>query len=92
MGEAGGLDRGYYYIKSAELVVQNNLLSDFSSLKGQIENIEKEKQESFWVNELISNQPSEKFEVSEQGLQKIEGPILLLLLVALLAGFISFAG
>jgi len=90
--EVGGLDRSYYYIKSAQFAIQNNLLLEFNNIKNQVEEIEKEKQESFWVNELVKNQiTSQAFSVSDEGLEKIQGPILLLIIIALIAGFVSFA-
>lgn len=93
---AGGLDRGYYYVKAAQFITENNLLSDFSQIQAQVEEEEKEKQESFWLNALLNNEPIEGVEttgfvVSEEGLTFLGGPILLLLLIALVAGFISFA-
>ena len=45
----GGLDRGYYYVKSAQFILQNNLLREFNALNLGI--IEKEKQDNFWLND-----------------------------------------
>jgi len=90
--EVGGLDRSYYYIKSAQFAIQNNLLLEFNNIKNQVEEIENEKQESFWVTGLVTAEPSNvEFTVSEEGLEKIQGPILLLIIIALIAGFVSFA-
>jgi len=92
IGEINGLDRAYYYVKSAQLVIENNLLSEFKNIQNQIENIENDKIESFWVNALVKNQiTSQAFKVSDEGLERLGGPILLLIIVALIAGFISFA-
>jgi len=91
IGFVGGIDSGYYYVKSAQFIVQNNLLSDIVQHKSKVE---KAKQESFWLNELISdNQKSQKtegFALSEEGLDKLEGSIFLLMIIALFAGFLSF--
>jgi len=95
VGDVGGLDRGYYHVKSAQYVLENNLLSDFGALKAEIDNLENENLEGFWVNELVKNNPlprgTAEFRVSDEGLEKLNAPILLLIIVALLAGFISFA-
>jgi len=92
LANIGGLDSSYYSIKSAQLMLEDDMLSDFSKLKDQIRVIEKQKQETFWVNDLISeNQVSlSGFVVSEQGIDKLEGPIFLLMFVSLIAGFVSF--
>lgn len=88
LNSVGGLDFGYYYVKTAQFILRNNLLAEFNQEK--IEQIEKEKQESSWLNELITEKP-EEFKATEQGLQKLQGSILLLIIIALLAGLLSFA-
>jgi len=80
--DVAGLDRGYYYVKAAQFILTNNLLS----VDLQVEQIEKEKQQNFWLNDITTG-----FVVSEQGLDKLQGPFLVLILIALIAGFISFA-
>ena len=93
ISEAGGLDRGYYIVKAAQFILQNNLLSDFLSRQEEIKSIEEKKQANFWVNQLVKNSDSSainEFFVSEQGLEKFDGPILFLLLIAFLAGLLSF--
>jgi len=92
IGEISGLDRAYYHTKAAQFIIENNLLSEYEINKNKIVEIEKDKQESFWVNELVKNQiTTQAFSVSDEGLEKIQGPILLLIIIALIAGFISFA-
>jgi len=95
ISEAPGLDRGYYFAKTAQFMLVNNLLADFESLQPQVAELEAEKQQSFWLNDIISTQPSlqpvQKFVASGEGLEKLGAPIWLLIPVALLAGFISFA-
>jgi len=91
-GEISGLDRAYYFVKSAQFITENNLLSEYEINRNKIVEIEKEKQESFWINDLVKNQiTSQAFSVSDEGLEKIQGPILLLIIIALIAGFVSFA-
>jgi len=90
--EIGGLDSAYYFIKAAQFIIENNLLSEYEINKNKIVEIEKNKQENFWVDELVKNQiTSQTFNVSEEGLEKLQGPILLLIIIALIAGFVSFA-
>ena len=94
ISETGGLDNGYYFVKSAQYTKENALLSDFEKHQEEIRNIEEIKQEDFWVNELVKNNPAapnSQFVLSDKGLDKLEGPIILLLIVALISGFISFA-
>lgn len=90
LAEISGLDRAYYYVKAAQFIMENNLLSEFETNKNNIADIEKDKQEGFWVNELVRI-TGQSFDVSEEGLKKLHGPLLLLIVVALIAGFISFA-
>lgn len=91
--EAGGLDRGYYIMKAAQFALQSNLISEYNAKNTDIEQIEQEKLKYFWVNNLIKNQDSNQvssFVATDEGLEKLEGPILLLLLVAFFAGLLSF--
>ena len=56
--------------------------------------VEEEKQENFLLNDLISNQNSNSitgFVVSDDGIENLNGPFILLLIIALFSGFISFA-
>lgn len=92
--EAGGLDRGYYIMKAAQFASRSDLISDFNAKKTEIEQIEQEKLKDFWVNDIVKTQddnPITGFVVSEEGLEKLEGPVLLLLLIAFLAGLLSLA-
>jgi len=85
----GGLDNGYYYIKSAEIILENNLLTEFVQFKNQIELVEKEQLKDFWVNNLLDVRDG-KFTVSETGLNTLQGSFLVLIIVAFLAGILSF--
>jgi len=94
ISEAGGLDNGYYFVKSAQYIIENNLLPELSQYQEEIKSLEETKQTSFWVNELVKNNPESlksEFVLSEEGLDKLEGSILILIIIALLSGFISFA-
>lgn len=75
----GGLDRNYYYIKASELMLENNLLQEYSNNEAAIKNIESKKQKNFWADNLIELYKEEK------------SSILSLMIIALIAGFISFA-
>jgi len=95
INQVPGLDRGYFYVKAAQFTIQNNLLADFQSHESELAQLEAGKQENFWLNDLLANQPSPdvqpEFVVLEQGLEKLEAPLFLLIVIALIAGFISFA-
>jgi len=88
----GGLDRSYHFIKAAQLVLQNNFLQALELEKDNIQLLEESRLENYWLDDLIV-EPVEaiNFEVSQKGLDKLNAPFLLLLIVALIAGFISFA-
>ena len=88
LGETGSLDRGYYYFKSAQVALENDLLDDFSSLTNQMEALEQEKQETFWLNALIEDT---NFTLTAEGLDALNASLIVLLFIALLAGFLSFA-
>jgi uncharacterized protein YyaL (SSP411 family)/cytochrome c biogenesis protein CcdA len=88
--DARGLDNVYHYVKSSELIIENNLLEDFDKFENDIKKIESDKLENFWLNILLESQ-DKGFVLSKEGLTKFDGPILLLLFISLFAGFISFA-
>lgn len=76
----GGLDRGYYYAKSAQYILQNQLLD----IKPDITPPDR-----FWAEELVDD--LQKFSESTVGLDKLDANLLVLILVALFAGLLSFA-
>jgi len=84
----GGLDRGYYHVKSAQFILQNNLIGEFNAL--DLSSIEKEKQQNFWLNDIL-NTDTTKFVASQEGINTFDGSFIILLIIALLAGFVSFA-
>jgi len=88
-----GLDLGYYHVKTAQYILDNDLLSDFANLSSEIRLIDKNAQQSFWVTKLLDKKSSNQlsFVASDIGLDKLQAPIFILIPVALLAGFISFA-
>jgi len=91
---SGGLDQGYYYAKSSQHILQNNLLDEFENRKVEIEELEKGERESFWLDEYLEKVQSGKiagFEVSEEGLDKLDSPLVILIFVSILIGLISFA-
>jgi len=86
----GGIDNGYYFIKAAQYIVENNFLDNFEKIKDEFNQVEKEKQTNFWLNELLTKSD---FTITDEGLDKLNAPLvlLMLMLVAIFAGFISFA-
>jgi len=94
LSDSGGLDNGYYFIKASEIVLNNNLLNKYSEIRKEVIKIENEKQKTFWVNDLIKKsniKGSTGFVVSDEGLDKFKGSLIVLIFIALIAGFISFA-
>ena len=90
----GSLDDGYYYIKSSQYILNNNLLLELENKKPEIEKIETKKLDNFWVDKLIAQNPKPGitgFAVSDEGLDKLDGPLSLLIIISLLAGLVSFA-
>lgn len=84
------LDEGYYYVKAAKFVKDNNLMSDFEENQAEISKIEEQKQETFWLATSI-NGTADNFATSQAGLEQIQGPLFLLVPIAIFSGFISFA-
>jgi len=74
----GGLDRGYYYIKAAEFIDEKNLLEKYDASSVDLPT-------SFWADKLVKKSELTSFDAAPQA------PLLLLVLVSLLVGFISFA-
>ena len=95
LGEVGGLDRGYYYAKAAEFILAQGLLDAYAEAEAEIAAMQQQEQEKFWLNPLLEKRQSPPlptaFVVAEEGLGTLQSPLLLLLIVALVAGFISFA-
>jgi len=86
ISSVGGTDRGYYYIKASQFILENELLSDFDKFKTEIEELEENKKNNFWLNNILK----EEFTISNEGLRNISGPLTLLVLISLLAGLMSF--
>jgi uncharacterized protein YyaL (SSP411 family)/cytochrome c biogenesis protein CcdA len=84
----GGLDSGYYFVKGSQYAIENNLIDVYLEIEEEITEIEKEKQDTFWLNELLSESD---FAEIDSGLEKLDAPLILLIIVAIIAGFISFA-
>jgi len=87
MRDIGGLDRSYYWAKAAETVVENDLLQDREQARETVRSVVEQRQDTFWA----ANNPSPALqEVTGQAASNLSGPLPLLLLVALLAGLLSF--
>jgi len=89
----GNLDRGYYYVQSSNYILEYNLLDEFTKNSEKIESIIEEKRNSFWLNDLLLLNEA----IINNGFDEIkpdfliDSPFLILLLVSLIAGFLSFA-
>jgi len=93
------LDRGYYHLKAAEYIIENNLMDEYRQLEDEVILLEQSRKEDYWLDKLLSGtlpappstqQTKPDFKVDESGLEKTQPPLAILLLVALLAGLISF--
>ena len=82
----GSLDNGYYYVKSAKYILDNDLIRTHNENLEVIEEYEKERKEDFWGNNYLTG-----FVVSSDGIESFNSPIVLLFIIAILVGFISFA-
>lgn len=51
--EVKGLDRGYYYIKSANYIIKRDLLTEFKKIKNDAEAVEVKMQKIFWLNSIL---------------------------------------
>ncbi len=92
--KAGGLDSGYYVIKTAQFAIEKNFVSDYRAHAEEIETIEQGAVRDFWVNNLAHKKDRSQgagFTPTDEGLNKLHGSILFLLLIAFLAGLLSIA-
>ena len=89
---SGGLDRFYYFALTYDFYKENNFQKLFNENKLEFEKIKKEKLENFWVSNLLlqTDIKTPKFIEVDDGIEKLNAPILILIIVAFLAGFISF--
>jgi len=85
--KVGGLDQGYYFIKSAQYITQHNLLDTYDQLPEKNKKFQPEK---LWLDEVLEQGIITPFSVSDEGSQTLKGPLLLLIIIALLAGLLSF--
>lgn len=82
----GGLDRGYYYIVSAEHVLEYGYLDEYASL-----DVSGIMPSPFWLDELLeAPEVNSEFVASDEGLDTLQGSWALLILVSLFAGLLSF--
>jgi len=93
------LDRGYYGYATADFVLKNNLLESFQASKEKIEKIELEGQKNFFLIELLNtskinersgNSVTGFVELSNEGIEPLSSSLIVLFIIALIAGFLSF--
>jgi len=89
----GGLDDTYYYAKGAEFILENGLIGEYEGLEREIQNVEREGKGEFWLDDLLSGKYNSitGFVVSDEGLDQLRGPLVILIFVAFIAGLVSFA-
>jgi uncharacterized protein YyaL (SSP411 family)/cytochrome c biogenesis protein CcdA len=95
LDRVGVFDRGYHYALMAQLVLEKNLLNDFDRYQVQISVAEAGGKRDFWLNDLLKKgshpQDGTGFVMEKSGSPGFEASMAILLLVALLAGLLSFA-
>jgi len=92
MDNAGGLDNAYYYVKGAEFIIENNLIKEYNNLNSKIEILENKAKSNYWLDDLLDQDINTitGFAVSDEGIEQLQGPLLFLVFIALLAGLVSF--
>ena len=92
-GNTGGLDDAYYAVQAATSVRSNDLLSAFQNSKTQIDPVETQNEQATWLNAFVQKPVTttvQPFQPSTEGVPATQAPFLILALVALLAGLLSF--
>ena len=93
LGKTGGLDTGYYIVKAAQFTFQFGLISEYNAKITEIKQVEEKALQEFWVDGLLKSQVPNKlttFTVTNEGLDTLEGPLLLMFIIVLFAGLLSF--
>ncbi len=91
LGSTYGSDRSYYMIQAAQVILENNLLDTYASESTAIAALQEKERRNFWLDAYLPKEVEPvAFVSSNEGIAPLEGPLLLLLLIALVAGFISF--
>jgi cytochrome c-type biogenesis protein len=99
------LDTGYYHVLAANLVLDHGLLTEHDSIRNTFQKEEQERREGFWLDSRLGPVPTVMPSIQSQPLEDttsvLEGPpfeppvskapLTILLIVALIAGLISFA-
>lgn len=86
----GTLDRGYYAVKAAELVVDHGLLDVYDGMKDDVFLTVENRRENFWLDDVLDGESVTAFDVSQTGVDELGGPYVLLLIIAFAAGLLSF--
>jgi len=88
----GGSDNDYYIMQSARYAERESLLTTYANATTDIASAESLARTDFWLDALVIDNDAESaaFVMSEDGLEKLDGPFAILLLIALIAGFLSF--
>ncbi|MDP7080095.1 MAG: cytochrome c biogenesis protein CcdA [Candidatus Undinarchaeales archaeon] len=99
------LDTGYYHVLAANLVLDHGLLTEHERIRDDFQEEEQERREGFWLDARLGRAPTVKPAREplpvEGPTSELEGPpsepsvpkapLTILLVVALMAGLISFA-
>lgn len=92
------LDRGYYLVKSADFISENNFVDEFLQNQNKINQIELGEKQNFFLNKLLLEQATptgliiapKQFELSNKGAIDLPQSFLIILIIAFLAGLLSF--
>lgn len=94
MNSISNLDRSYYHAKSAQFVLDNNLLENYSQIESGFFEYEKQQQQEFWLKDLLNDNNAKneetKFTTESSESKELDSPFIFLLLIALVSGLISF--
>ncbi|HIH55461.1 DUF255 domain-containing protein [Candidatus Woesearchaeota archaeon] len=74
----GGLDRGYYYIKASEEILEKNYLKDFNKNKPVMDKLYDTRRKDFWLNNVLN------------GTETFNSLMIIMMIIAFIAGLISF--
>lgn len=81
MNNMGGLDRGYYYAKSAEKIINGNYLEEFNKNKDMMDKVYFDNAQTFWLNDVLKTQNTT---------QSLNNSLIVMLIISFIAGVISF--
>jgi len=92
LNRVGELDEGHYAVKSAQLMLEFDILSDYEAHKREISKLERKELTNYWLDGLKTNDrqfAEGMFSSSIDSADTIDGPLITLMLISFLAGILS---